>query len=318
MRGCKDNNCHSCGKQLNGGSVEVFDTRFGISKPFYYVECRSCNMSQIDPIITNLELKEYYERYYNSTEKAPGVNYSKYRQLVDYSWLGKIIYRLEGDVAFYLKTGTGPLLEIGCNEGRNLPHYQNNGFQVEGLEINSIAANIAARKGFNIHSCYANELTSVNRYSVVVLSNVLEHDTNPNNLLKDAYKIIKKNGELWISLPNYNSIWRHIFKKNWINWHPPFHVSHFSPSALESMLIRAGFSIREVRTVSPSQWISMSIISTIFFTKGIPTRQMRNVSIVGTSMLFVKLITLPFNWLINKLLRGDCIKIVAVKDEREE
>ena len=56
---------------------------------------------------------------------------------------------LDGDISFYSKHGKGRLLDIGCNEGRGLPIYKTNGFVVEGLEVNELAA-AKARKGYAI------------------------------------------------------------------------------------------------------------------------------------------------------------------------
>ena len=44
------------------------------------------------------------------------------------------------------------VLDVGCNEGRSLRLYADNGFQVEGLELNEGAAALARQRGFTVHA----------------------------------------------------------------------------------------------------------------------------------------------------------------------
>jgi hypothetical protein len=41
---------------------------------------------------------------------------------------------------------------------------------------------------------------------------------------------------VWISCPNSESWLRRTFGRSWVNWHVPFHVSHFSSGTLRQLL----------------------------------------------------------------------------------
>ena len=184
-----------------------------------------------------------YEKYYNTIEKKYSRYYSNFRSKFERSFLGKLWFKVDGDMSFFFIKGKGELLEIGCNEGRNLEYYERNGYSVSGVEINKRAAEIAIKKGHKVKITHINNLHLANKYDIIVLSNVLEHTLEPIEFLKDVYRLLKPGGEVWISLPNYDSIFRHIFGIYWINWHPPFHITHFNIHTINKALKKVGLKI---------------------------------------------------------------------------
>ena len=67
---------------------------------------------------------------------------------------------------------------------------------------------------------------------------------DPRLMLADVHRLLKPGGEVWISLPNSRSWLRGLFGRSWINWHVPFHITHFSADRLRSLLAEAGFRRR--------------------------------------------------------------------------
>ena len=81
-------------------------------------------------------------------------------------------------------------------------------------------------------------------YDLVILSQVLEHITDPYNMLIKIKKLISPDGVLAIAVPNINSFLVKILKENesscfWI----PQHVTYFSKKGLYYLLKRSGFEI---------------------------------------------------------------------------
>ena len=146
-------------------------------------------------------------------------------------------------MGFHGRRGTGRLLDVGCNEGRGLSLYADNGFQVEGLELNELAAALARQR---VSGCIPRRWGSSGpgSFSTVVLANVLEHAWDPVKTLAEVRPLLRPQGEVWISCPNAASLWRRVFGRTWVNWHVPFHLWHFSPATLNMVLKRAGYGSR--------------------------------------------------------------------------
>jgi 2-polyprenyl-3-methyl-5-hydroxy-6-metoxy-1,4-benzoquinol methylase len=264
------------------------------------------------PVPTAAELKSFYESHYNFGGEK-GTIYTSLREWLFSSRIYRLWVRLDGDVSFHCRTGTGLLLDIGCNEGRGLKIYARNGFRVEGLELNETAAAVARKAGFIVHTCDIGELKISSVYDVAVLSNVLEHSPDPRQMLLDVSRNLKPGGQVWISCPNSRSWLRKVFGASWINWHVPFHITQFSTETLENLLRQTGFTTIEVRQITPAHWVASSLIAKIFAKKGKPTRQLRSPILVPILLAFVRFVFFPVLWLGNRRGLGDCLLVTASK-----
>ncbi len=207
----------------------------------------------------------------------------------------------------------GRLLDIGCNEGRGLRLYAHNGFQVEGLELNETAASVARKAVFVVHTELLENFVPESPYEVAVLSNVLEHSLNPRRMLMDVHRVLTSGGQIWISCPNSLSWLRTVFGKHWINWHVPFHISHFSPETLRRLLAETGYVDVQVRQITPALWVAQSIIACLFSKQGRKTGQLRNPFLTLLLMMFARLAFFPALWAGNKLGHGDCLLASGTK-----
>lgn len=293
----------------------LFDTRFGIATPYWFARCENCGLEQTVPLPTSEELKTLYETYYNfgGEEAEPANRYVQLRKQFQDSWLWDLWLRIDGDISFHTLRGKGRLLDVGCNEGRGLIRYQSSGFTVEGLELNSKAADVARKKGFVVYADSIEQFEPAEKYDVVVLSNVLEHALNPAGMLTHAARVLKPGGQVWISCPNSQSWLRLAFGRFWINWHVPFHVSHFSRQTLTNILRGSGFELKELRQETPALWVAHSILSRLFSKPGYATMQLRSAILVAGLMLVIRGLGFPLLWLGNHLGKGDCLLCVASK-----
>lgn len=304
--------CLICGGRIETTVKNVFDTRFG-SGGFYYIgKCLSCDLEQLFPRPNNDELKKLYEEHYNF-QGGDSANYRARRQKFLTSFLYRLWMFIDGDIAFYRAKGQGRLLDVGCNEGRGLAVYQKNGFTAEGFEINPVAARAARSLGFKVHTDSLENIQPSEKYDVAVLTNVLEHSLAPDNMLGSIRERLAPEGQVWISCPNSQSWYRKLFGRHWINWHPPFHVSHFSQKTLTQLLEEAGFKVVSLKNETPALWVVQSFIARLFSVQGKITRQLRYSWLVGGMMFLSRLAFFPFLWLGNRINRGDCLVVVAKK-----
>jgi 2-polyprenyl-3-methyl-5-hydroxy-6-metoxy-1,4-benzoquinol methylase len=302
--------CMLCQGLLDTMAINTFDTRFGIKGKYEVWRCSRCHFEQMYPVPTLAELKNLYELHYNFGGEQ-GTVYTTLREAFFSSVLYRVWVQLDGDLSFHARKGKGRLIDIGCNEGRGLDLYARNGFQVEGSELNETAAAQARGRAFTVHTQTLEDFRPAAPYDVAVLSNVLEHAVDPLRMLVQVRRILAPNGQIWISCPNNSSWLRKMFGKYWINWHLPFHISHFSTQTVTGLLEGAGFTGIRIRQITPASWVAMSIIARVFAKEDRPTRELRNPALLASLVLLVRFLTFPVLWLKNRRGQGDCLLITA-------
>lgn len=306
------NECLLCGSGLELTLDDVTDTRFGLPASYQIHRCVCCGLEQTVPVPSATELKELYETHYNFGGERDTL-YTRLRERFLFSSLYRLWTKLDGDGSFHQLRGTGRLLDIGCNEGRGLRIYARNGFRAEGLELNTAAARVAQEAGFNVSTCLLTDFAPTSTYDVAVLSNVLEHSLDPRRMLVDVHRILASGGQVWIACPNSESWLRRTFGRSWINWHVPFHISHFSAGTLRRLLSETGYASVRIRHITPAVWAAQSFIAHLFARNGATNRQLRNPFWVGLFMALSRFILFPALWLGNCRGRGDCLLAVAKK-----
>jgi 2-polyprenyl-3-methyl-5-hydroxy-6-metoxy-1,4-benzoquinol methylase len=305
-------NCIVCQGSLTEKVIRTFDTRFGIEGNYEVWRCNLCQLEQLNPVPTLVDLKSLYENHYNFGGEKD-TTYTRLREWFFSSFFYRAWVRVDGDTSFHASKGDGRLIDIGCNEGRGLTLYARNGFQVEGLELNKTAAAQARTRGFIVHELPVEGFAPASPYDVAILSNVLEHAVNPRQMLLEVNRILGAKGQIWISCPNNQSWLSRVFGKYWINWHLPFHISHFSSKTITNLLEQTGFTTIEICQVTPAAWVASSIIARLFAREGHPTRGLRNPILFAPLLLAVRFFLFPVLWLENYTGHGDCLLITAVK-----
>jgi SAM-dependent methyltransferase len=302
--------CPVCRGWLVTSEREVFDTRFGLDETYDIAACNDCRIEVTLPVGGPPNLAALYESFYNFGGERDTL-YTKIRDAALSSSAYRVWLRLDGDISFYLRRGRGRLLDIGCNEGRPLEHYRRNGWDVEGVELNTKAAEVARGRGFTVHTVPLADLELEHQFDVVVLSNVIEHVADAGELLGHCHRLLKPGGELWISCPNNASWLRRAFGRYWINWHVPFHLFHFSSATLLKLLEARGFEIIETRQATPALWVAQSAIARMFARRGRPTRALRNVFLIAPALPLIRAVMAPLLGFANRLGHGDCLMVVA-------
>jgi 2-polyprenyl-3-methyl-5-hydroxy-6-metoxy-1,4-benzoquinol methylase len=295
--------------QVLGG---VTDNRLGSPGVYEIRRCVDCGFEQTWPAPIQAELTGLYAKYYNFGGQK-GSLYTRLREWFLFSFANRLWVRLDGDVAFHRRRGTGRLLDIGCNEGRGLRIHASNGFRSEGLELNEKAARVARDAGFKVQTCLLEDFCPEEPFDVAVLSNVLEHSLEPRRMLGDVHRILGRGGQVWISCPNSQSWLRRAFGRSWINWHVPFHISHFSAKTLRRLLEQTGFVDIQIKDITPALWVSQSLIAFLFAKPGLKTWQLRNPFLTLLFMTTARFLAFPALCLGNLLGKGDCLQVTATR-----
>lgn len=125
------------------------------------------------------------------------------------------------------------LLDIGCGTGDFLNATQQKNWEINGIEPNEKARNIANKKTKN--SVFATEQLleyKPKSFDVITLWHVLEHLPNLEEHFSIFKKLLKSNGVLIIAVPNYNSYDAQHYKKDWAAYDVPRHLWHFSKTSI--------------------------------------------------------------------------------------
>ena len=99
------------------------------------------------------------------------------------------------------------VMEVGCSNGRNISlPLSEFGYQVTGVDIHKPSIEWAnANNDFENTEFICqdfNKFKSTKLFDVVILSDILEHVSNPDKILNLAKKFIKKKGMILVCIPN--------------------------------------------------------------------------------------------------------------------
>jgi 2-polyprenyl-3-methyl-5-hydroxy-6-metoxy-1,4-benzoquinol methylase len=243
-------NCISCGKSVF--TLYVEDSY--LSLPVFY--CNNCGLyvcGNSEQIRKEKSIGMYGGKYWNErdTEKSLTTNFvdsnskSKRRQ-----WLSQFYYCKR-----YLENKKD-LLEIGSGAGRAICWFDELGYAVTGLEPDARNVELINQKlthGKCIQG-YVDEAKIDGKFDIVWISHVLEHLIRPDTILERLSKNIKKDGILFLEVPNCEN--RNILE-NSIHGQP--HTYHFSKRSLELLVERVGYKVEQCDFFRPPTMLEGAI-----------------------------------------------------------
>lgn len=158
----------------------------------------------------------------------------------------------------FLDGRKGKLLDIGTGRGEILKQAIARGWDVSGVEPSEGFADYTEREtGIKIRrepveKCgFADE-----EFDVVMLSAVLEHLYNPDEVVAEISRITRRGGLFYFDVPNekglffkVGNIYQRLKGSEWcVNLSPtftPFHVFGFSPKSVKMLLAKHSFGVKK-------------------------------------------------------------------------
>jgi len=131
----------------------------------------------------------------------------------------------------------GRLLDFGCGKGGFLGAARTAGWEVVGVDMNP---EIARAHGLTIVE-RAEEVTGP--FDIITLWHSLEHLRSPRHSLEELLPLLRPGGHMVIAVPNWASLQARAFGPNWFHLDPPWHLFHFTPTALTQLLTERGLQI---------------------------------------------------------------------------
>jgi SAM-dependent methyltransferase len=95
-------------------------------------------------------------------------------------------------------------------------------------------------------------ITYENMFDACLLKEVLDHTYEPEKVIKNAYRALKEDGVLIVSLTNKEAYYKLMFRKRakQLEVEHDDHLFNFNPSEIEELFTKAGFKILETRSMN--------------------------------------------------------------------
>ncbi len=184
-----------------------------------------------------LTTKEYWDEGYK--------NYSFLEMSLNYPIVKKLYKH-------FPKSNGESVFEIGCFPGRFLYHFGKLGYYLNGLDQTEYLLEMIEwfkKNNFKIGLFQKEDLFKIkkdDKYDVVFSSGFIEHFSNFEEIIQIHADLVKENGRLFITTPNFSGIIQkklHLWldKKN-LNKH---NTKSMNPEIWKDILIKKGFDIIE-------------------------------------------------------------------------
>jgi SAM-dependent methyltransferase len=231
----------------------IRDNRFGLAREIHIGWCPRCGLGvTLDPPGAD-ELAGLYATCYSGDGDGEP-------QVPATTPAARVWHRMNGSLPLADERLAGPVLDVGCNRGELLLALRRRGLDVTGLEPNAEAAAAASAHGLDVIAAPIETAELPARaFRSVLLSQVLEHVLDPRLVLGRVREALRDDGRVYVVVPNVESVWRRAFGEDWVHWHVPFHLWHHTSSSLALLLRLSGFRVLRTRSVTPGEWLLMSL-----------------------------------------------------------
>jgi len=174
----------------------------------FLVRCKKCDLYYVNPRNTKFLITKAKEKVLRPEIDESKLIQEKIRRKEFKKYLKKINQ---------VVPEKGRLLDIGCNIGIFLDEARKDGWEVYGVEpAYGVYKYATENLKLNVLNCTLEEANfKDNFFDVITLFAVLEHVSNPRELLKEVRRIIKLNGLLVIHVPYANKFYINLFRTRW-------------------------------------------------------------------------------------------------------
>jgi len=211
-------------------------------------KCKNCGLVYVAdmPDLDREEMKKLYSEDYFNTDYMKFYNDVTAKQTNEtFKW------RL--DIIKDYKSG-GRLLDIGCASGGFLKYAALKGWEVYGVEFSEETSETArVKKNLDVKTGTIYDAGYDDGYfDVVSAGDIIEHVDNPKKFLKEIKRVLKKDGILYLALPDFGGLYFKFFKiiakRNHRNYFVlPHHIYFFTKKIIKKYLKDTGFKIETIK-----------------------------------------------------------------------
>lgn len=191
-----DRNCFICNEEIEPIVISNWLLPgFNDRKRIGFGICKKCELVLQTPTISPKEMTYYYEQ--TATYINPG------REGKPSSLKIKDVERQVSFLSDFIQDPKdNSIFQIGCSDGYTLSKFKEKGFSVSGVDP-SIESNKLAKELYDIDTIIDTfENIKLNqKFDILVMTHILEHLYNPNQVLEKCNKILNKDGYILLEVP---------------------------------------------------------------------------------------------------------------------
>lgn len=214
---------------------------FTVSHETFIVnKCEGCSLGITSPRPDTEKLGDYYqsEEYISHSGKSSGL-------------LGPIYttarkYALNWKAGLLKKNAPGrTALDFGCGTGEFLQTLKNKGWTIEGVEPSELARSKASHNTQQEIHTSLNEISG-KQFDAISAWHVIEHVPDLESTIQQLKNLLKKDGTIFIAVPNYESPDAEKYKDSWAGYDVPRHLWHFSKKSMNQLLQANGLKVVDI------------------------------------------------------------------------
>ncbi len=234
----------SCPVCESSDNRHLFNTYDG----YPYVECFKCGCWFV-PLIVDAAL---FERFYALCPQALKVADLSFAKRQSEENLQTDLKRFDGYLDLLLpllrKSEKKSYLDIGCGLGHSLMAARARGLEAVGIESDQRCVSICRQVNLDVR--HTTEPLLDNKYHLITFWESLEHMADPGAALMRFTPLLHDEGLIAFTVPNQNSPLVKIQRADcfFINggFDTPGHINMFSPSTIEMLLSRCGYTLLHI------------------------------------------------------------------------
>lgn len=238
------NNCPSCYSTHITKALEVIDYTLS-GESFEIWHCNDCSFRFTQNIPDKDSIGGYYqaEDYISHSDTNKGIVNRLYRMVRRVTIKNK-----RNIIRSHTKLSKGNLLDLGAGTGAFASCMHRSGWQVSALEPDKEAR----KKAADLYSLQLEDSSKLfemaaNHFDAITLWHVIEHVHSLHDYMDQLRKILKPGGVMFIAVPNYTSLDAKIYGQYWAAYDVPRHLYHFSPVAMNKLLIQHELKLKAVK-----------------------------------------------------------------------
>jgi SAM-dependent methyltransferase len=239
--------CPYCDGPLLGRYGAVPDWRFGTGEPGDVYRCARCGALAAGDVPDEATIASWYSTYYtHSPEPAR-------RRIWSRLWPTPQRREEMERMGWYLVPPAPPgrFLEVGTGSGERLVQFAGAGWDVVGQDIDPKAGHLAREQGITVHDCDVAELVGLEApFDLIGLSHVLEHATDPGEMLRACAELLAPGGRICVISPNADALGRLLFGRWWFGLEQPRHLAIPTLGSLARLTERLGLATEDADSVA--------------------------------------------------------------------
>lgn len=201
------------------------------------VSCKSCKLVFFKKIPSLPELIANYNNYPRH-DSISAITLKRYEEILtgfeSYKKLNRVI-------------------DVGCGNGHLLAVAKKLGWEVFGTEFTDQAVQLCKQKGIHMQEGVLDPKNyEPNSFDCLFFVEVIEHINNPLEELAKFHKLLRPGGVLYITTPNFISYASRTLKSKWTCVEYPEHLTYYTPSTLNKILVKSGFKKISLNTTGLS------------------------------------------------------------------